>query len=512
MRTEKKNILPLVLIASSIFLLLVFQFFWLRKIYEDEKNNLQKDTDIAFRKVMMAMQDSLFRKNMQSLDGDPFRLRDSLSLMPPDVFFSQDCIRVVQKNSKIDLQKDSSKISIIATKKPDSLHIGRKTQVSVFITSNKSGDSTNQFFTKNIYTASAKREQNFIIRLSDDSLKVADIAQNYTNALAKINLNLPFQVRAVRSQRQPFPYPEEAEQPAVGILTSKFYCLPPSLTYQAYMPHYQIFILKKIVPQFLFSIFLIGLTSAAFYLIYANLQRQQRLTMLKNDFISNVTHELKTPVTTVSVAIEALQSFNALQNPTLAKEYLEISKNELNRLDMLVDKIMKMATFESKGVELNLTQIDLQMLINQILKSMKLQFDKFDAKIDFTIESDKATNESTGKFAINADEIHLTNVIYNLLDNALKYGGEHPQIEVRLRSFPDKIMCSVQDKGVGIPSEYRQKIFDKFFRVPTGNIHNIKGYGLGLSYVASVVRQHRGEINVTSELGTGSTFEVTLPR
>ena len=233
------------------------------------------------------------------------------------------------------------------------------------------------------------------------------------------------------------------------------------------------------------------------------MRQQERLTALKNDFISNITHELKTPIATVSVAIEALQNFNALQKPELTKEYLDISKNELSRLSMLVDKVLKLSVFEQKEPELKKEIIDLASLVAQVLDSMRLQFEKLGVKIAFDTEGADHT-------FVEADKTHLTSVIYNLLDNAIKYDGKN--VNIQFATDQNALKMSIKDDGCGIASEYQAKIFDKFFRVPKGDIHNVKGYGLGLSYVASIVKQHGGRIEVQSVLEKGSTFSVFLPK
>ena len=263
----------------------------------------------------------------------------------------------------------------------------------------------------------------------------------------------------------------------------------------------------------LFSLLLFGMTALAFGLVYRSLRQQERLTALKNDFISNITHELKTPISTVSVAIEAMQNFNALQKPELTKEYLDISKNELARLSMLVDKMLKLSVFEQKEPELKKETIDLAALVAQVLDSMRLQFEKQNVKIALdTVE--ERNPDSFGKGVshtfVEADKTHLTSVIYNLLDNALKYEGKN--IQIHFATEGNLLKMSFQDDGCGIASEYHAKVFDKFFRVPKGNVHNVKGYGLGLSYVASIVKQHGGRIEVQSVLEQGSTFSVFLPK
>jgi signal transduction histidine kinase len=225
---------------------------------------------------------------------------------------------------------------------------------------------------------------------------------------------------------------------------------------------------------------------------------------LKNDFISNITHELKTPVTTVGVAIEALKNFKGLNNPELTTEYLDIAQNELNRLNILTDKILKTAIFENKGVEFNPEPVDMEKLVEQVLGSMKLVLEKQGAHVHVEKEGQD--------FQLMGGLVHLTSVIYNLLDNAMKYSPVDPKIIISLKSEGNKITLSIKDHGIGIAPEHRKRVFEKFFRVPTGDVHNIKGYGLGLSYVESVVKSHKGTIEVESEPGKGSNFIITLPK
>jgi signal transduction histidine kinase len=258
------------------------------------------------------------------------------------------------------------------------------------------------------------------------------------------------------------------------------------------------------MPQMGLSVLLVAFIAITFLFLYRNLLAQRRLALMKNDFISNITHELKTPIATVNVAIEALRNFDALESPARTKEYLDISAAELQRLSMLVDKVLKLSMFENKDIELQKEPVDLKQLVDEVIYSMRLQFEKQKANISFkTFGPD---------FTITADRMHITSVIYNLFDNALKYCKSNPIIQVEMASISNEVHLSVSDNGIGISSEYADKIFDKFFRVPSGDHHNIKGYGLGLSYVAEVVRKHNGTIQLETELGKGSRFMIKLPK
>ena len=233
------------------------------------------------------------------------------------------------------------------------------------------------------------------------------------------------------------------------------------------------------------------------------MQQQRRLAELKNEFISNITHELKTPIATVGVAIEALKNFNALQDPQRTREYLDISSNELQRLSLLVDKVLKLSMFEKKEIELRTETLDLTTLAEEVEASMRLQLEKQNAQLTLT---------HSGDTTLQGDRLHLLSVIFNLVDNALKYSTGAPSIQIELTGTDKDVQLSVKDNGIGIASEYQEKIFEKFFRVPTGDTHNAKGYGLGLSYAAHVVKKHGGIISVDSQPGLGTRFTVIIPR
>jgi len=247
----------------------------------------------------------------------------------------------------------------------------------------------------------------------------------------------------------------------------------------------------------LFAILIAGVVLNTVFLV-----REIRRNERQDSFLNAVTHELKTPIATVSVAIEALRNFNALDDPQKTNEYLNISANEMHRLGLLVDKVLKLSMFEKHQIELREESVDLLQLVEEVVSSMKLQFEKYRAKVSIRTEGKE--------FVIRADRLHVTSVVFNLLDNALKYSKANPSIQIDLKETEADVELSITDNGIGIAPEFRKKIFDKFFRVPTGDTHNVKGYGLGLSYVAYVIQRHRGTIDMESQPGIGSRFIIKL--
>jgi two-component system phosphate regulon sensor histidine kinase PhoR len=275
------------------------------------------------------------------------------------------------------------------------------------------------------------------------------------------------------------------------------------ITYHLQISNSFSYLINRILAPILLSVFLVAFTIVSFLVLYKNLLHQRRLADIKNEFISNITHELKTPIATVSVAIEALRSFNASMNAQKTKEYLDISANELQRLSLLVDKVLKLSMFENREVDLKYESLDMKDLVEEVTSSMRLQSEKHKAIVQVQTEGDTT---------FEGDRLHMVSVVYNLLDNALKYGNGAPEISIKVSGNENKISLKVKDNGIGVPPEYKNKIFEKFFRVPTGNLHNAKGYGLGLSYVAHVIEKHNGSIHVDSIEGEGSKFDITLPK
>lgn len=477
------------LIFSSLTLLAVFQALWLQKVWQEQRDSLRQETDYIFQKTVTALQDTLVRRNMMrdGLDPDSFPKR---RIPGPPRFkqweFRKDAETVISLKTKSEeLKTDSFKVE----------------QVQIMIMSDDSLAGTDSRFDKLIAKIPGPAEggqHKFFFTVAKDTISTDSLRLAYKEALAQAGILLDFQL----SNAEEPPAPSDAcirTEPAFsGVLTQRFYT--------AEFPVYQGFLAKKMLPHILFSLLLFGVTAAAFGLIYKSLRQQKQLTALKNDFIGNITHELKTPITTVGVALEALSDFEVLKNPDQTREYLSISKLELERLTLLVDKVLRLSMFEEKEPRLQLEPLDLYALASQVLNAMKLQAESAGAPVHFETEGD-------GPFIVNGDRLHLTSVVFNLVDNALKYRGKEALvIKVSLSSLPGgNIRLTVQDNGIGIAPEYQSKVFEKFFRVPAGNVHNVKGHGLGLSYVANIVRQHGGTIRVESEEGKGSRFVVELP-
>jgi len=266
---------------------------------------------------------------------------------------------------------------------------------------------------------------------------------------------------------------------------------------------YRLAIFRDIWPQLVFAVFLILLSAGAFIISFRSLKAQISLNNQRNDFIRNMSHELKTPVATVKVALEALKNFNRRNDPLVMDQYLDMATAEASRLEMMISRVMSVSSGNGEVLEPNTELLNFKKLINEVLDSFKPRLEAENATVIFNLPDDE--------IKINVDRLHMQGVLINLIDNSLKYGNPPVEIEIDLILSQDCIKVSVSDRGVGIPTEYRNRIFGKFFRVPTGDQHDVKGYGLGLSYAKLVVEQHGGKIKYAERPGGGSIFEFTLP-
>lgn len=263
----------------------------------------------------------------------------------------------------------------------------------------------------------------------------------------------------------------------------------------------RMYLLRGILPQMGFSLVLLLLTGLAFGLSYANLRRQIRLGLQKDDFISNMSHELKTPVATAKVALEALRNFNALNDPKRTQDYLQMASWEIDRLDVLIARVLNAMQLENGQIVLQKEHFDLLAMTQELVQALQPRAAGLDTKITLSA--------SSAHMPVHGDGLHLQGAVYNLLDNALKYGGD--AIQVGFHRTGTEIVLTVADNGRGIPAEYGRKIFEKFFRIPQGDVHDVKGYGLGLNYTRYIAEAHGGQIAQHNGEDGGAVFTIVLP-
>jgi two-component system phosphate regulon sensor histidine kinase PhoR len=270
-----------------------------------------------------------------------------------------------------------------------------------------------------------------------------------------------------------------------------------------YFPGKKYMILEQLNVWVVLSvIFLIVLLINFVYVIYT-IMRQKKLSEVKSDFINNLTHEFKTPIATSSLAAEMLLRPEIENEPGKIQKYANVILDENHRLQDQVEQVLQIAALETGNLSYRSLKVDIHQIISNVLGS-------FDIKIKENIIEMKVALEAKEHFIIG-DREHLQNIFSNLVDNAIKYSPVNPQIKIRTWNVPGGIMIRVEDNGIGIRKEYQKHIFKKLYRVPTGNIHEARGFGLGLYYVKTVVDHHNGRIGLNSQPGTGSSFNIFLP-
>jgi len=478
----------LFLMFITILVITGFQFYWLKNTYDREKRTMQIKANVAFQETVRHLQAVRLKIREPFFPDSPHRGK-------MQIFIDDDVHHPEGRPDGVAGREVVTVVNAIGEKLRDSL----KNNGTVIIT-NKRGkpvyvpkDSISTTLQKRIPRDNTIYQFLYGIDSLQDSIKLPEITAAYQKRLVQENLPIPFAVTRTNKG-------SDEEGPNFADITVGF---AQPVTYHLELGNTFPYLLKRLTLPILFSIFLVSVTILSLVVLYKNVLRQRKLAILKNEFIGNITHELKTPIATVGVAIEALKNFNAMEDPVRTREYLDISANELQRLNLLVDKVLKLSMFDKREIDFKYESVDLRSVVNEVVTSMRLQIEKYHAEVSVS---------ENGNTYLQADRLHLLSVVFNLLDNALKYSNGTPVIQIGLIGNDNTVELTVADNGPGIAPEYKNKIFEKFFRVPTGDTHNAKGYGLGLSYVARVVEKHQGHIFVDSRAGGGTKFTITLPR
>ncbi len=271
---------------------------------------------------------------------------------------------------------------------------------------------------------------------------------------------------------------------------------------QVVFPTKQNFILNSmnlLLPSVALVLLILFIFIVAIIIIF----RQKQLNTMKNDFVNNMTHEFKTPISTISLASQMLQDPGVGKTPETLKHISKVIRDETKRLSFQVEKVLQMAVFEREKSTLKLNEIQINSLIRDIIGNFSLKVTSKGGKITSNL---KATNDLAF-----IDEVHFTNVIFNLMDNALKYSDKSLLLTLETWNEKDNLFISIEDNGIGVNKEDLKRIFEKFYRVSTGNLHNVKGFGLGLAYVKKIVTEHKGSIKAESELNIGTKFIISIP-
>ncbi|MCB0803011.1 MAG: HAMP domain-containing histidine kinase [Flavobacteriales bacterium] len=425
--------------------------------------------------------------------------------------------KIIKSSNEDGVEKDELRINFNPNKQLDSsIFIIRKTQKRILSSSIeeviKGGDSllSNQIQKKATLINDIVNEL-ALISVSKGFNERVDY-RNVDSLLALelkkygIKLKFIFDIYDVETQTFSFEVDKDIQRELknstykISLFQNDFYIDSDELV--IYFPNQSKYILKNSWKILLISLLLILILISLFYSSISTIFKQKRLSQVKNDFINNMTHELKTPISTISLACEALEDDKIAIEKERQKSYVRMIKEENDRLSVLVDNVLKSAVWDSIELELNIKKQSVHRILKAVASSFNIQLQKMEGSLELNLNAEKDN--------CLVDEVHFTNVVYNLLDNSKKYSQEAPKINVNTRNRDGFVEISFIDNGIGISQAEQKKIFDKFYRVPTGNIHNVKGFGLGLSYVKRIVELHQGSIEIESNLGKGTTIIIKL--
>lgn len=475
------------MIISQV-LIAVFVMRWLQSEWGSEKMLLQKNLFDQFMAARSRMMDSVISKNLIAPilkhHGD-FEIETINHVGGPD----HDSVKVVAYEKVTDstihtvtltdtariphfkMSEDSKvTVRVVPDSADDQLYRGVKLLISKV--SGQKGDAA--FFERHVEEG-------------DTTLLKTFFAENL--AQQKLSVNTIWERDSVKKQWPPAPFYYEAH----------YFGQP----FTAHVVGYNAYLIRQILPQMLFGLLLLLVTGGAFLFSYRSLRQQVQLAAIKDDFISNMSHELKTPLATMKVAVEAMQQMDPVAKKDTLKDYLAMASQELSRLDLLMNKVMNSILPENAVQPLHFEPVNLVNVIKDTLITATLNLEQHHANVQF--------HPVTEEVLVNGESIHLQGIFYNLIDNSLKYGKENPEIVIELYQSPAAVIVTFSDNGTGIPDDFLDKIFDKFMRVPSGNRHNVKGYGLGLHYVWQVMQQHKGSVRAENLPTGGCRFTLTFP-
>jgi len=483
---NKKIYIAIVLLGVSMLGVISFQAYWLRQSHRNELMTFKRD---VYRSLSMAMNTELDYRIENFVGAMDVQ---SLQQMYQDNKMTRRRMHRYKNGNSTYIEYHESVISNGDTisnhdfESEDRLDYNKmgfdRLVLSLMAKMNSSGQDIGTSFNPEVFNSAFKKE-----------LNNAGIDIDYKLALLVYNDQLIKEINGTFTK-------SDLEKATFFKLKHSSF---PGAKVAVLFPNRNLYLISKNRMMSLTSILLIILSIASIIYIIRSFFNQKRISEIRRDFMNNMTHELKTPISTVGLALEAMQNFEILENPERTEQYISIARKENHRLGMLVEKVLKMSAYEQENIHMKWENIDADITVDDVVNNLAFQIENKGGIIE--------KNMNANNTLVKVDRVHFTNVIYNLLDNALKYSGDEPQINITTYVKDDFWFVEIKDNGIGIPITYQNKIFEKFFRVPSGNVHNVKGYGLGLSYVFNIVNKFKGDISVKSEVNKGSTFIIKLP-
>jgi two-component system phosphate regulon sensor histidine kinase PhoR len=458
--------------SVTLIALMVIQVYWIKNAITVRQAIFNRDVNNTVEKVILQL-DRIDRMNKIKLRKNDLKIRQKTWL---------------KFDSTIRLQNNEiSKYSITGPLLPRQ----------------ETGFANSQLIDKLLESVPVDRNliENRISKSLIDSLLKIGFRDSGLNTKFEFGVFNP--IRNKLSHQKSGQYPNELMKSSFRFLMFPTEYFSTQNYLMIFFPNERQYLISRIWFLLLISIFLFITIIFSFTYVITTVFKQKKISEIKNDFINNMTHEFKTPIATISLAYQALCDRDVRKNFDVYDTYLNIINEENTRLSGMAERILQSARLQKGEVVLQPEKIDLHEVITDAIQKVSLQVSKKGGKIEFDAKADNPI--------VFADKVHITNIIFNLLDNANKYTPWAPIVKITTQNIAEGILIRIKDNGLGISRSNQKKIFDRLYRVPTGNVHNVKGFGLGLSYVKTVVEKHHGKITVDSELKKGSTFSVYLP-
>lgn len=517
---KSKIIFITFLISISLIGLVGIQLYWIKNAIELKEQEFQNDVYAALQSVVLKLEraEALNRLQKFHKNSPSYLTPDSISrfityqtesmVKEFDRFFDNPGVGKLTYNVASSDSVNTKNISnsvrkIIKTRNPGMQNSISTDSINFQISQWIKKSHLVQDIVQDI--ATINMSANIMERISPaqlDSLLKHELKKQNINAGYEYNIYDPFKQRLLltnenlNNPERLLTTPYRIDLFPNDIFKKPFYLL-------VHFPNIKQFLLGQMWVLLSVSTAIVLIIISSFLFIILTLIRQKKLSDIKNDFINNMTHELKTPIATISLACEALGDPDVAKNKNILESYIGVIDQENKRLAKLVENVLQTAVLEKGEFKLHYDEVDAHVLINDAIKNISMQIQK--KKAVLTTKLDALPSN------IQGDKFHLINVIYNLIDNAIKYSTEHLLIEIETHNYAHGVILSIRDNGIGINTETQKKIFDKFYRATTGNVHDVKGFGLGLNYVKAIVEMHGGKIELDSSPGMGSKFEIYLP-
>lgn len=531
-----RNRFKILIVLMSIALagLLLLQFFWIKNVFQvtekqfsdDVKKSLESTaSDLEKMEATRLLHPDLFKQGLQgsyadflnSEFGDLMTLDETIEIKDTVIMKNDEAYRfLVVTGTTIDTATGLLAEHKVITKKiGDMQPADIEGSVLSFQDSNSFAIPLNNSFEKQIMLKAQYLNEMMVKMFTsnyfDDigfriNLKVVDslIAKNLLSN--KIDTSYGYNILSIDERVNKFSCKSPNFEPALlegDFITTLFPndIVPSNYQLTIRFPKESAYLWRGMASTLVASFLLVLIIVFAFYFAVSTIYKQKQISEIRNDFISNMTHELKTPISTISLACEAIQDPDVSSDKESLDGFVEMIAQENKRLAKLVENVLQTALLEKGKMRLQLEELELNVFVKEVVDAFQIRFGKVKGQIQI---------DQLDEVVWKVDRIHFGNIIYNLLDNALKYCDTFPVVNLSLIKTAKGFELIFKDNGIGIKKEDHKRIFEKLYRVPTGDVHNVKGFGLGLNYVESIVHLHKGEITVNSSLGKGSTFKIKI--